>query len=131
MTWLLIYIFVVSLYDWRTQRIPNWCTIPLIIAGMITHFPGHIDLWLACFVLVSAWSAGWMGAGDAKLWMALLWSLPNIFMPSLILLMFTAFSLTGISQMLWRIIKKLPIHGSKSPAAWRTIPFFLMVWYVH
>jgi Flp pilus assembly protein protease CpaA len=69
MTWLLIFILAVSLYDWRTRRIPNWCTLPVIMAGMIAHFPGSLDLWLACFLLVSAWSGGWMGAGDVKLWM--------------------------------------------------------------
>jgi hypothetical protein len=47
MTWLLIYLLAVSLYDLRTRRIPNWCTFPLIIAGMIAHFPGHMDLWFA------------------------------------------------------------------------------------
>ncbi len=131
MTWLLFYILTVSLYDLRTRRIPNWCTLPLIIAGMIAHFPGHTDLWLACFVLVSAWSGGWMGAGDVKLWMAVLWTLPDTNIPSLILLVFISFLLTGIAQMFWRFMQSQPTSGAKSPAAWRTIPFLLMYWYVH
>jgi len=132
MTWLLFYLLAVSLYDLRTRRIPNWCTLPLIIAGMIAHFPGHMDLWLACFVLVSAWSGGWMGAGDVKLWLAMLWTLPDTTMPSsLILLIFISFLLTGVAQMLWRSMKRLPTSGVKTPAAWRTIPFLLMLWYVH
>src|SRR5260221_313708 len=77
MTWLLFYILAVSLYDLRTRRISNWCTLPVIIAGMIANFPGHMDLWLACFMLVSSWASGWMGAGDVKLWMAVLWALPD------------------------------------------------------
>jgi Flp pilus assembly protein protease CpaA len=52
MTWLLIYLLAVSLYNLRTRRIPNWCTLPVIIAGLIAHFPGSIDLWLACFSLI-------------------------------------------------------------------------------
>ena len=131
MIWLLIYLLVISLYDLRTRRIPNWCTFPLIIAGMIAHFPGHMDLWLACFVLVSAWPGGWIGAGDVKLWIAVLWALPDINIPSVILLVFISFLLTGIAQTLWRSIQRLPTSGVKTPAAWRTIPFLLMFWYVY
>jgi Flp pilus assembly protein protease CpaA len=131
MTWLLIFILVLSLYDWRTRRIPNWCTLPVILAGMIAHFPGFLDLWLACFLLVSAWSGGWMGAGDVKLWMAVLWALPNSNSPSLILLIFLSFLLTGLAQILLRILQNQPTGGVKFPAAWRVIPFLLMVWHVH
>ncbi len=131
MIWLLIYLLAISLYDLRARRIPNWCTIPLIIAGMIAHFPGSLDLWLACFVLVTAWSSGWMGAGDVKLWIAVLWALPDSNAPSLILLVFISFVLTGIPQMLWRLVHGQPTSGIKTPAAWRTIPFILMCWHVH
>lgn len=76
MTWLLLYALALSLYDLRTRRIPNWCTLPLILAGVIAHFPGYPDVWFASIGLFLAWSMGWMGAGDAKLWIALLWALP-------------------------------------------------------
>jgi Flp pilus assembly protein protease CpaA len=128
---LLVFLLAVSLYDLRTRRIPNWCTLPLIIAGLIAHFPGRMDMWLACFVLVSAWTGGWMGAGDVKLWMAVLWALPVTNIPSLILLVFISFLLTGLAQMVWRCMRRQPASGTKSPAAWRTIPFLLMFWHVH
>jgi len=131
MTWLLFYILAVSLYDLRTRRIPNWCTFPLILAGMIAYFPGHMDLWLACLMFLSAWSSDWMGAGDVKLWIAILWALPDDNGPSLILLVSISFLLTGIVQMLWRFIHRQNISGIKSPAAWRVIPFLVMYWYVH
>ena len=131
MTWLLFYLLAVSLSDLRTHRIPNWCTYPLILAGMIAHFPGHIDLWLACFLLLSVWASGWMGAGDVKLWMAVLWALPNSNIPSLILLVFLSFLITSIIQFFWRFFQKQSLTGMKSPAAWRTILFLLMVWHVH
>lgn len=127
MTWLLIYLLAVSLHDLRTHRIPNWCTLPLILAGMVAHFPGYMDLWLACFLLLSAWTSGWMGAGDVKLWMAVLWALPDSNIPSLILLMFLSFLITGSLQFIWRFLQKQSLTGAKSPAAWRTIPFLLMV----
>lgn len=131
MIWLLFYLLAVTLYDLRTHRIPNWGTYPLILAGMLAHFPGHLDLWLACFLLISAWANGWMGAGDVKLWMAVLWALPNSNIPSLILLMFLSFLITSILQLLWRLTHKQSLTGTKSPAAWRALPFLLMVWHVH
>ena len=131
MIWLLIYLLLVSLYDLRTHRIPNWCTMPLIIAGMIAHFPGSPELWLACFVLASAWFSGWMGAGDVKLWMAVLWALPELPTSSLILLVSISFLITGLAQIIWRSMHKQPLGGNKAPAAWRTIPFLLMFLYVH
>ncbi len=72
-----------------------------------------------------------MGAGDVKLWMAVLWSLPDTNIPSLIPLVFLSFLLTGIVQMLWRFIHRQNISGIKSPAAWRVVTFLVMVWYVH
>lgn len=131
MIWLLFYLLIVTLYDLRTRHIPNWCTLPLIIAGMIAHFPGYMDVWLACFLLISAWASGWMGAGDAKLWVAVLWTLPDSNIPSLIQLVFLSFLITSIIQFFWRFFRKQSLTGMKSPAAWRTIPFLLMVWYVH
>ena len=131
MTWLLFYLLAVSLYYLRTRRIPNWSTYPLILAGMIAHFPGHVDLWLACFLLLSAWASGCMGAVDVKLWMAVLWALPDSNIPSLILLVFLSFLITSIIQFFWRFFQKQSLTCMKSPAAWRTIPFLLMVWHVH
>jgi Flp pilus assembly protein protease CpaA len=131
MTWLLIYVFLVSLYDLRTHRIPNGYTIPLIIAGMIAHLPGHVNLWFAGFLLASAWLGGWMGAGDIKLWMAVLWALPDSSTTSLMPLIFMSLFATSLAQISWRTICKQPIGGAKTPAAWRTIPFLLMFWYVH
>ncbi len=131
MTWLLFYLLAVTLYDLRSRRIPNWCTLPVIMAGVFVHFPGHMDLWLACFLLLSAWTGGWMGAGDVKLWMAILWSLPDSNNQPLLLLIFLSHLVTGGVQLFWRLIQKQSLTGIKSPAAWRTIPFLLMVWHVH
>ncbi len=55
----------VSLYDLRTQRIPNWVTLPLLIAGLIVHFPGVNETMLASAILVIAFSSGWMGFLDS------------------------------------------------------------------
>ncbi len=131
MIWLLFYLLAVTLYDLRTRRIPNWCTLPIIIAGVLAHFPGHMDLWLACIFLFSAWASGWTGAGDVKLWIAILWALPDSKIPSLILLVFLSFLFTGVLQLIWRLNHRQSLTGTKSPAAWRTIPFLLMIWNAH
>ena len=131
MIWLLIYVLAISLYDLRTHRISNWFTIPMILTGLLLHFPGRIDLWLASFILISAWTNRWMGAGDAKLWLAVLWTLPVELSSQALLWMFASFFLTGLIQILWRMARKQSPVSQLTPGAWRTIPFILLAWYVH
>jgi Flp pilus assembly protein protease CpaA len=131
MIWLFIYVLAISLYDFHIRRIPNWYTIPLMAAGLIAHFPGYIELWLASFALMYAWAGGWMGAGDTKLWIVLLWALPVESPPQVLLFMFASFFLTGLAQILWRIARKQTPTNSLTPGAWRTIPFILFLWHVH
>lgn len=131
MIWLCIYVLAISLYDLRTRRIPNWYTLPLILAGMIAHFPGQLELWLASFILLSVWASHWMGAGDVKLWLVLLWALPVESASHALLFMFISFFLTGLVQILWRLARKQSPTNLLTPGAWRTIPFIFLCWYVH
>jgi Flp pilus assembly protein protease CpaA len=131
MIWLLIYVSAISLYDLHTRRIPNWYTYPILLAGLIAHFPGQMDLWVASLVLVAAWARGAVGAGDTKLWLALLWALPVGFASHVVPLTFLSFLLTALSQFLWRAIRQQPLTEQRTPAAWRTIPFLFLCWYVH
>ncbi len=131
MTWLFFYALALSLYDLRTRRIPNWATLPLIVAGLAAHFPGSPDVWLASLGLFLAWANGWMGAGDAKLWIALLWALPVEMSTQALPMMFLTFFFTGLVQLAWRLIRKQPVTFLLTPGAWRAIPFLLLCWYVH
>ena len=131
MIWLFIFVLAISLYDLRTRRIPNWCTFPLIVAGLILHFPGHLDLWIGSFILISAWVNHWMGAGDVKLWLAVLWALPGESSSQALPLMFISFFLTGSAQILWSVVRKQSLSNQLTPGAWRTIPFILLILYVH
>ena len=131
MPWLLMYALAISLYDLCARRVPNWYTLPILIAGLIAHFPGNLDLWLASLVLLLAWANHWMGGGDAKLWLAILWALPMEYSAIALPLMFMTFFLTGCSQVIWRLTRKQSPTGSPAPAAWRTIPFLLACWYAH
>ena len=131
MLWLFIFVLAISLYDLRTRRIPNWYSLPLLIAGLIAHFPGTPDLWFVSLLLFFAWVKGGMGAGDVKLWIALLWALPIEYSEQAFPLIFLTFFLTGLGQIVWRVIRKQSLTNVLTPGAWRTIPFVLMCWYVH
>ncbi len=131
MLWLLTFVLTLSLCDLRTHRIPNWCTLPFVATGLILHFPGGAELWLASFFLFSAWKYHWMGAGDAKLWLGLLWALPAEYSSHSFLILCIVFFGTGLAQVIWRLIRKQGLTSKLAPAAWRTIPFVLLVWYVH
>jgi Flp pilus assembly protein protease CpaA len=99
MLWLFVYALAISLYDWRTRCIPNWVTLPILIVGLIAHFPGSLDLWLASLTLLLAWGSKWMGGGDMKLWLAILWALPTQFSAQALPCVFATFFLTSLLQM--------------------------------
>ena len=125
---LLVLTIAVSLYDLRTGKVPNWVTIPLLAVGISAHFPGTLNTWLLSMVLYTAWQAGGMAAGDAKLWLALVWLLPGNSTP---LMFFVTFFATGLLQIILRKFKRQPLMGVRSPGAWRAIPFILWSLYVH
>ncbi len=120
-----------SLYDLHTRRIPNWFTWPLIVSGLVLHFPGHPDIWVLMVLLFLAFTSGGMGAGDVKLWAALLWQMPVSSTTSILLPALATLFATALAQLLWRRVNNLPVTGVSSPAAWRTIPFVLLLWHVH
>ena len=117
------------MHDFRSGRIPNWVTLPLLGIGLLWNFPGALEsgafvvTWLACLLLFLAWRAGWVGGGDAKLWMALLWLAPAALAQTAALVMSGTFILTALAQFLWRKITKRTLSGVKSYGAWRSIPY--------
>jgi Flp pilus assembly protein protease CpaA len=131
MIWLFIYVLALSLYDLRTKGVPNWATLPLLTAGIVAHFPGTFPVWIACLFVFLAWHAGQMGAGDAKLWMALFWAIPPDQTADIPLILFASLLGTALLQLLFRKLTRLPVSGVRTPAAWRTVPFILWKWYVH
>jgi Flp pilus assembly protein protease CpaA len=116
---------VLALYDLRTQRVPNWVTLPLLLTGLVLHFPGAPETWLGCLLLFSAWRFGGLGGGDAKLWMALLWLVPRNLAGRATLAMAAALLLTASAQALWRKLRGRPMWGVRGPGAWRVLPFGL------
>ena len=109
----------------RTRRVPNWVTLPLLMTGLVLHFPGAPETWLGCLLLFSAWRFGAIGGGDAKLWMACLWLAPSELAQPALLVMALAFLFTATAQVFWRKLRRGPVRGVRSPGAWRVIPFAL------
>jgi Flp pilus assembly protein protease CpaA len=118
-------IVLVALYDQRTKRIPNWVSLPLLAAGMLAHFPGRIETWLSCVLLFLGWRFGGIGAGDAKLLMALLWVVPGKQADAAAYVMWISYFITSLAEIFWRKVTGKKVFGVRSPAAWRAIPFGL------
>ena len=110
-------------YDFRHQRIPNLVTLFLLMAGWILHFPGAVEIWLGCFLLFIAWHIGWLGGGDAKLWMVMLWLVPPLQAGMSVSLMFISFLVTAGLQLAWREVRGKQVTGIQGPGTWRVIPF--------
>jgi len=118
---------LLSIYDLRFKKIPNWITLPLIGSGLILYFPGSFAHWFITIGLCLVWQAGALGGGDAKLWIATFWLLaPDASLPTMLALAAT-FLLTGALQLLLRRLRGQITLGIKSPGAWRTIPFALWI----
>jgi len=122
---LLLAVFV-SIHDYRYARIPNWVTLPLIILGILVNSPLSWAVFLFGAGFFIAWRAGWMsGGGGAKLWIGTLFILPAH--PSTLwVLPFTFFS-TGLAQVLWRKMRGEVVTGRRTPAAWRSVVYFLIL----
>ena len=131
MNWTVLFLIItaVCLYDLRTGKVPNLVTLPLLCAGMIVHFPGTFDIWFSCMIIFIAWNSKWMSAGDAKLWMALLWIVPTGRSGETVLILYATLFVTALIQIAWRKFKHQPLTGVSSPGAWRTIPF--IVWSIY
>ena len=121
---LFLIIIVVSLYDMKFRKVPNWIGIPLMLVGVIVCFPGNPILWMGSAFIFQAWKLGVIGGGDAKLWIGLLWCLFSFTGEGILLVMFMTLMLTGLAQILVRALSTRKLQtGTKAPGAWRTVVF--------
>ena len=117
-----------TVHDLRYRKVPNWITLPLILIGIIVNFPGTPTLWLGNIILLTAWGSGWMGGGDVKLWIGLLWCTFSFWGDSVTLVMFLTLIVTAIAQILVRILaKKREVVGIKLPGAWRALAYLIFL----
>jgi Flp pilus assembly protein protease CpaA len=124
-------VIVISLYDLKYRQIPNWTTIPLMLVGLSVNLPGNPLIWVASAFVFSAWRSGFMGGGDAKLWIGLLWCLSS-FGESVVVWMFVALMVTGVAQITVRTLSQKRVAvGFKASGAWRTVVFMGLLAYLH
>ena len=117
-----------TVHDLRYRKVPNWITLPLILIGIIVNFPGTPTLWLGNIILLTAWGSGWMGGGDVKLWIGLLWCTFSFWGDGVTLVMFLTLIATAIAQILVRILaKKREVVGIKLPGAWRALAYLIFL----
>jgi hypothetical protein len=106
--------------------------MPLVLIGIVANFPGSPELWMGSILMLTAWGSGWMGGGDVKLWVGLLWCTFSFLGDSVTLIMFVILIVTSIIQILARVLmKKREIVGIKLPGAWRALVFviFLVIYF--
>jgi Flp pilus assembly protein protease CpaA len=109
-------------FDFKTARIPNGVTLPLLLAGVWLQFPGSQEIWLASVLLFFGWRSRLLGGGDVKLWLALLWlAAPALDHPAAI--MGAVWVGTGLVQLAWRVCRGLRLLGVRNPGAWRVLPY--------
>ena len=122
---LMIVTLGVVAFDFKHKRIPNAVTIPMLLGFMLINWPGEPEIWMGCFLFFTGWQMGWMGGGDAKLWMALLWASPLSAASPSWWVMVGTFILTGLGQIVWRQWQNTTPTGVQSPGSWRTIPYLI------
>ena len=125
-------IILVSLYDLKYHKVPNWISLPLVLIGFIVGFPGSPALWIGSIFIFQAWRLGLIGGGDAKLWVGLLWCLFTFVGERILLVISISLMITGLAQILVRALtrKKVDI-GIKTAGAWRTIVFMGLLAYLN
>jgi Flp pilus assembly protein protease CpaA len=109
-------------FDFKTKRIPNLVTVPMLGAGIWLHFPGSPSILLASILLVLSWRSSWLGGGDVKLWLGILW-LAAARVPGAAVAMGEIWIGTSAAQLAWRFLQKQRVLGVRLPGAWRTLPF--------
>ena len=124
-------VILISLYDLKYHKIPNWVTLPLMLLGLYVSFPGNPVIWIASSFIFSAWKFRFMGGGDAKLWIGLLWCLSS-FGDNVVIWMFAALMLTGVAQIVVRALSQKRVAiGFRTAGAWRTVVFIGLLAYLH
>ena len=124
-------VILISLYDLKYRKIPNLFTLPLMLLGLYVSFPGNPIIWIASAFIFSAWKFGFMGGGDAKLWIGLLWCLSS-FGNYVVVWMFAALMMTGVAQIVVRALsQKRLAAGFKGAGAWRAVVFMGLLAYLH
>jgi Flp pilus assembly protein protease CpaA len=65
---LLVLGLITAAWDWRTRTIPNWLTIPAVLAGLaLNRLDGLYGAGAALLIQAPFFAIGMIGGGDVKL----------------------------------------------------------------
>jgi Flp pilus assembly protein protease CpaA len=80
------YLALAAVWDLRTRRVPNWLTLPLLVAVLAWRVArwdwAFVPYWCGC---LAAWLLNSLGGGDVKLLMGLFGLFPRVEMFYLLL----------------------------------------------
>jgi Flp pilus assembly protein protease CpaA len=106
---MLVLFLWISVNDFKTRRVPNTVTYPLIVVGIIRAIAFHDGIFLLYWVVFfTLWTVRFIGGGDAKLLMGLFGLFPDV--------------LLAWCVALCVIVTGLPYLAYKYRQQWRTIP---------
>ena len=74
---ILVFLTLAAIQDYKTGEVSNWITIPLFLGGAIVILANlELLLIILSMLLLFFWHKGWMGGADVKVLVALLgfWS---------------------------------------------------------
>lgn len=128
---LLVVTFLLSIYDFRYRIVPNWVTLPIMVIGIILHFPGVPEVWIGSLILVlfGFMGGGRIGFGDVKLWLAYFWILPLDVAGVGTLVGFQVILVTALAQVVYFRLRKIAVP-SAYPAVWRVFVSTFMVFII-
>lgn len=118
----------ISLNDFRTRRVPNIVTYPLMavgaLRGLLFYDPGFLIYWGVLWLL---WSARFMGGGDAKLLMGIFGLFPDVRMTWLVA---ASVMVTGIPYLVYKhrraLIKVQGWRSALQRLGWRLVTMQLL-----
>lgn len=112
-----------ALADFRSRRVPNYLTLPLLFLGLAAAFPGDPVLWVHSAVVLGLGLAGGLSPADVKLWLGALWSTaplaPAWAFPAALLL-------SALAELALRLARGTQPFGRASPGAWRTLVYLAL-----
>jgi Flp pilus assembly protein protease CpaA len=106
---LFLMVTLVSLYDLKYHKVPNWITLPLILIGFAFGFPGSPVLWIGSIFIFQAWMIGLIGRRRETLG-GIVVVLIHLAGEKMLLVMSISLMVTRLAQILVRAITKKKIE---------------------
>lgn len=79
----LVWLSVCAWFDWKSRRVSNWLTLPVMIVAILVRVTGYFAgdwrfVWLLSILVLLGWAANLVGGADAKASLAIIWIDPHL-----------------------------------------------------